>query len=266
MTARRDRVTRPPPQRRRSTISLDRSSAATCQEPSDAPFGARRSLLQLSSLPQSARSKVATMRLTAAAITVAVAVAVAAATATVSRGFVPRHGRGRPFARGDDGGADHEHRRQHRRRPGRRRRHRARRHQLAHVRAAAERRRAAVDRRRRLPQRARSSRSRPSELAEANLADGAEIVELGDVDDRRGRVHLRLLVPGGRRQAEPAPVDRSHAGPALRRDRPRRHVRARSRATPTTTPPTTTAFAGVDRRARRRDARRRSPRSPSASC
>ena len=56
---------------------------------------------------------------------------------------------------------------EHRRRPRDGHRHRPRGHELAHVRAEAERRRAAVDGRRRLRQRPRSSRTRPSELAEA---------------------------------------------------------------------------------------------------
>ena len=62
-------------------------------------------------------------------------------------------GRRRTLAHRDDGRPDHEHRGQHRRRPGRRRGHRARGHELAHVRTATERRRAAVDGRRRLHQR-----------------------------------------------------------------------------------------------------------------
>ena len=78
------------------------------------------------------------------------------------------------------------------------------------------------------------------ELAEANLSDGRRDRRPGRADDLRGRVRLRLLVPGGRRQAQPAPVDQPADGAALRRDRPRRPGRPRSRTTPTTTPPTTT--------------------------
>ena len=46
------------------------------------------------------------------------------------------------------------------------------------------------------------------ELAEENLRDGAEIVELGARCIERAGLRLRLLVPRVRRQAEPAPLDR----------------------------------------------------------
>ena len=46
------------------------------------------------------------------------------------------------------------------------------------------------------------------ELAETNKKDGAEIVEIGDEVLPERRLHLRLLVPEGGRQAQPAPVDR----------------------------------------------------------
>ena len=45
------------------------------------------------------------------------------------------------------------------------------------------------------------------------MKHGAEIVEIGTPRAARERLHLRLLVPQGGRQAEPAPVDR----PAVRR-------------------------------------------------
>ena len=59
------------------------------------------------------------------------------------------------------------------------------------------------------------------ELAEQNMKDGAEIVEHRHPDAPRERLHLRLLVPGGGRQAEPAPVDR----PAVRAASTRRSSR-----------------------------------------
>ena len=67
-----------------------------------------------------------------------------------------------------------------------------------------------------------SSRTRPSSWPRQNLKDGAEIVELGTQTITAERVHLRLLVPEVRRQAQPAPLDR----PAATRARYARDRRA----------------------------------------
>ena len=54
------------------------------------------------------------------------------------------------------------------------------------------------------------------ELAEENLKDGARDRRARHEVDPRERVHLRLLVPEGRRQAQPAPLDRPALAVALR--------------------------------------------------
>ena len=89
---------------------------------------------------------------------------------------------------------------------------------------------------------ASSSRTRPRELADENLKNGAAIVELGKQLHRREGLDLRLLVPEVRRQAEPAPLDRSALRALLRQGRPRRLLEARSRQTRPTTPRTTAKF------------------------
>ena len=50
------------------------------------------------------------------------------------------------------------------------------------------------------------------DLAEANLGDGARLVELGERDHQPRRVPLRLLVPRVGRQAQPPPVDQPADG------------------------------------------------------
>ena len=93
------------------------------------------------------------------------------------------------------------------------------------------------------------------ELAEANLKDGAEIVELGTRSIPRERVHLRLLVPEGGRQAQPAPLDRPDARACAT---PRSSATTSSKRDPDerrrTTRPTTTAFAALVDELRRGDA------------
>ncbi len=55
------------------------------------------------------------------------------------------------------------------------------------------------------------------ELAAANMSDGARLVEIGTRVLPEARLHLRLLLPEGGRQAEPAPVDRPDVRDQVRR-------------------------------------------------
>ena len=136
----------------------------------------------------------------------------------------------RQAARRHDGRADHEHRRQHRRRPRADHRHRPGGHELAHVRAEAERRRAAVDDRRPLRQRP-EARGADEGARRAEHQGRRRHRRARDEVDPAERVRLRLLVPEVRRQAQPAPLDRPGVRGALR---------ARSSATtsPSATRPT----------------------------
>ena len=52
------------------------------------------------------------------------------------------------------------------------------------------------------------------ELAESNLRDGAEIVELGTLTIPEDELHLRLLVPGGGRQARTPTCGPTRRSPA----------------------------------------------------
>ena len=151
-----------------------------------------------------------------------------------------RHRRHGPTApRGHHGGPDHEHRRQRRRRDGHRdRRRRARGHEQPHVRAVAEPGRGARRRRRRVPQRPPARGADPRCSPTPTLPDGATICELGTSRAAGGRVPLRLLVPRGRRQAEPASVDRSRPRRRVRRPRRRRPRRRRPRRRGDATTPT----------------------------
>jgi len=54
-------------------------------------------------------------------------------------------------------------------------------------------------------------------LAEKNLTGGGASHRAGFDPADPGRVHLRLLVPPRRREAQPAPVDQPAHGPLLRR-------------------------------------------------
>ena len=81
------------------------------------------------------------------------------------------------------------------------------------------------------------------ELAEANLARRRRDRRAGQRDHPRGRVPVRLLVPRGGGQAQPAPLDQPADGVTLRRDHPGPDDRARSRPTPTPTGPTPRCFA-----------------------
>ena len=112
-------------------------------------------------------------------------------------------------------------------------------HELAHVRAEAERRRAAVDGRRRLRQRPRA-RGADQGARRGEPAGRRRDRRARHADDRRGRVHLRLLVPRGRT------ASRTRTCGPTRRWRARyaeivarRHVASATPPTPTTTRPTT---------------------------
>ena len=79
-------------------------------------------------------------------------------------------------------------------------------------------------------------------------------------------VHLRLLVPEGGRQAQPAPVDRPDPAPSSTPTVVRRHVwPSATRRTPRPTHANFDAFAGQGRRARRRAARPTRPPCPRAT-
>ena len=77
-----------------------------------------------------------------------------------------------------------------------------------------------------------SSRTRRRRSPTPNLPDGAADRRARHADDHPRAVPLRLLVPAGRRQAEPAPVDQPADGQVLRRDRGVRRWPRPTRRTP----------------------------------
>ena len=119
---------------------------------------------------------------------------------------------------GDHRGADHEHRREHRRRPGEDHGHRPRGHELAHLRAEAERGRAALDASTSSTSTGSSSRSRRASSPSENLQR-----RRGDRRARRARASTRsdwiydFSFPEAERQAQPAPLDRPDATRAATR-------------------------------------------------